>query len=369
MGGAEYSLRDLMTFAASQARCHLVTSEPGALATDAARAGITCHVVPCAMKQRTSLREHLVLRGILSFGDVAAFCAYVIRLRGLVRRLNPDVIHANVPKSHVAVFLVAFLGYRGRCYFHLREIFEKKSAPYFLYSVLFPKTRASVIAISHAVHMSLPKRIRAKSSVIYNGVSIGNGLRASMSNQASLRLLYLGRVVPWKGCHVLVDILARLRQRYRRSTLTLSIVGDSSYWSQDYRQSLKDQINELGLSSCCTMHDHTNAVKEEFARHDVFVNASQKEPFGRSVAEAQGSGMPVLAFDSGGIGEIVIDGETGFLVDYGDIDAFVNACGKFAEHPELAQTMGNKGFERARKYFNKEIQIPAILKYVMEGVG
>ena len=79
--------------------------------------------------------------------------------------------------------------------------------------------------------------------------------------------------------------------------------------------------------------------------------------------------MPVVAFDSGGIGEIVIDGETGFLVDYGDIDAFVNACGKFVQRPELAHTMGDKGFERARKCFNKEIQIPALWKYVRGNVG
>jgi glycosyltransferase involved in cell wall biosynthesis len=369
MGGAEYSLRDLMTFAASRARCHLVTSEPGPLAAEAACAGVNCHVVPCAMKQQISLREHLVLRGILSFGDVVAFLAYVVRLRRLVMLLDPDVIHANVPKSHVAVFLLAFLGYRGRCCFHFREIFEKRSAPYFVYSALFPGTRASIISISQAVHQSLPQRVRAKSLVIYNGVSIGKVLRPSTTGPAHLRLLYLGRVVPWKGCHMLVDVLARLRQRHSRSVTSLSIIGESSYWSQDYRQGLLTKINELGLAACCSVHGHTNAIAEEFARHDIFVNASRKEPFGRSVAEAQGSGMPVVAFDSGGIGEIVIDGETGFLVDYGDIDAFVNACGKFVQRPELAHTMGDKGFERARKCFNKEIQIPALWKYVRGNVG
>jgi glycosyltransferase involved in cell wall biosynthesis len=321
------------------------------------------------MKQRKALREHLVLRGILSFGDMAAFLAYVLKLRMLAARVQPEVIHANVPKSHVAVFMLTFLGYRGHCCFHVREIFEKRSAPYFLYSAMFPSSRASAIAISKAVQKSLPRRVRTKSLVIYNGVSIGKVLRPSTTGPAHLRLLYLGRVVPWKGCHVLVDIFARLRQRYPRSATSLSIIGESSYWPQDYRQGLLAKINELGLGACCSVHGHTNAILEEFARHDVCVNASRKEPFGRSVAEAQGSGMPVVAFDSGGIGEIVKDGETGFLVGYGDIDAFAEACGKFAERPDLAQTMGDKGIERARQYFNKEIQIPALLSYIMEGVG
>jgi glycosyltransferase involved in cell wall biosynthesis len=78
--------------------------------------------------------------------------------------------------------------------------------------------------------------------------------------------------------------------------------------------------------------------------------------------------MPVVAFDSGGVGEIVQDRETGFLVEYGNIDAFVNACGKFVKHPDLVKTMGDKGFERARKHFNREIQIPALLNYMTKDV-
>ena len=94
--------------------------------------------------------------------------------------------------------------------------------------------------------------------------------------------------------------------------------------------------------------------------HDVFVNASYREPFGRSIAEAQGAGLPVVSFDSGGVAEIVEHGVTGFLVPYGDIGAFVEALDSFADHPERVRVMGDKANARAKLLFNREIQVPKI---------
>jgi glycosyltransferase involved in cell wall biosynthesis len=360
LGGAEHSLRDLLEYAAGRSRCHLVTSEPGELARAAAAAGVTCHVVRCAMRQRNFLRERIASTIFFSIGDAAAFLGYVLRLRRLVRRLGPDLIHANVPKSHVALFLLSLLGYRGQSCFHIRELFGKRSMPSVLYGLLFPMRNAAAIAISQAVQESLPPRVRTKSTVVYNGVAIAKKPLAPARGNDPLRLLYLGRIVPWKGCHELVDILAKLRTRFPGNAAALSLVGDSSYWSREYRCSLEDKIKSSGLAQACSLLPATGDVRGALFCHDVFVNGSHLEPFGRSIAEAQGAGLPVVSFDSGGVKEIVKHGETGFLVPYGNQEAFVDAVAEFVEHPDLVRTMGDRGFERAREYFNREIQVPKI---------
>jgi glycosyltransferase involved in cell wall biosynthesis len=359
MGGAEHSLADILAAVAPRCRCHLITTEDGELAERAARAGVSCHVVPCATSGRVFLRDRLLSTLFFSFGDVLSFLGYVRRLRRCIAALRPGLVHANVPKAHVALFLIALTGYKGKCCYHVRELFTPHSAASWLYRVLYPKQSGMVIAISAAVQQSLPPAMRRASTVLYNGVAIAprSGFR---DKAAPLRFLYLGRIVPWKGCHILVDIIGEMKIRHPGAACELSLVGETAYWSQDYRLDLEKRIAAKGLHSCCRLLPATTEVTAVMHAHDVFVNASYREPFGRSIAEAQGAGLPVVSFDSGGVAEIVEHGVTGFLVPYGDIGAFVEALDSFADHPERVRVMGDKANARAKLLFNREIQVPKI---------
>jgi glycosyltransferase involved in cell wall biosynthesis len=142
--------------------------------------------------------------------------------------------------------------------------------------------------------------------------------------------------------------------------IKLTIVGDTLYWSEDYRRRLEGQIKDLSLKESCFLLPHTQSPFRELSNHHVFCNASFEEPFGRSIAEAQAAGMPVVAFDGGAVGEIVISGLTGLLAPYGDETAFVRALGTFVENPALVATMGKAGRQRAALLFNRDVQIPLI---------
>jgi len=98
----------------------------------------------------------------------------------------------------------------------------------------------------------------------------------------------------------------------------------------------------------------------------VFCNASYNEPFGRSIAEAQAAGLPVVAFDSGAVKEIVEHERTGLLVPYDDTSGFVRAMGRFINEPRLARSMGIKGHQRAKEFFNRDIQVPAICNELLK---
>ena len=73
-----------------------------------------------------------------------------------------------------------------------------------------------------------------------------------------------------------------------------------------------------------------------------------------------------ITFDTGGISEIVDHQTTGFVVPMNDVSAFVQACAVFVENPSLIQIMGNAGKERAKKLFNREIQIPLICRHLIQ---
>ena len=363
LGGAEHSLLDILYFAGRRFTCHLITSEPGPLLEKAEQMNVKCHVVPCVSSLENVRRWNLLRTLLLSWPDIIAFIAYVFRLRRVLFQIKPNLIHANVPKSHIALCILSRIGYRGKCCFHIREIFDNKTVPKRIYKILFPGRKSSVIAISNAVKQNLPKNITDKASVIYNGVSLPK-IPKKYSTVTTLKLLYLGRVVPWKGCHILLDILSMVIKQYPSSKVALSLVGDTLYWPDSYRNELKDKIELLHLSSCCLLLPHTSDIESVFLSHDIFCNASRKEPFGRVIAEAQGCGLPVIAFKTGGIPEIVIHNETGILVPYGDCKLFTDAIGWFIEKPDCIKKMGSTGRERVKHHFNRNNQGPLLSQFL-----
>jgi glycosyltransferase involved in cell wall biosynthesis len=367
MGGAELSLGDILGVAKDLFDCHLVTTETGPLTQRAAALNITVHLVPCP-----AIVENL--KRSLSFPALAlllrawwAYLHYVNRLWKLCAAVQPDLIHANVPKSHIALFLLKRRGYRGKCVLHIREIFKKHSLPYFLYAILFPGRGSDVIAISHAVKNALPRRMKKCATVIHNGILISSSEKEYHAGD-KVSFLYLGRVVPWKGCHLLIDVFSILWRAYPRKKITLSIVGDSLYGSAGYKNRLQEQISRHHLESVCQLYPHTSDPESLYLSHDVFCTASVDEPFGRNVAEAQGCAMPVIGFDSGGLREIVVSGETGILAPESDVPAFALACGRVIENPGCIETMGKAGKRRATALFDRITQLPLICQHLRNQV-
>ena len=365
LGGAEHSLMDIIAYVAVRSQAHLITSEPGPLVEKAKALGVTCHCIPCSLKPGGKGRELFLREMLVSWRGRISFLKYVVRVSFLVRRLAPHCIHANVPKSHVALFLLTALGYRGPCWFHMREIFERGSMPYRMYQLLFPKRTGNCIAISQSVKAHMPPNMQKKCMVIYNGVNIPPRA-ATHGAHEELRFIYLGRVVPWKGCHLLIELFAQVNKQYTGANLRLTLVGDTLYWSQDYRERLYKQILRCGLTSSCVLLPQTDRPYDELGRHHVFCNASYKEPFGRSIAEAQAMGLPVVAFDSGAVKEIVEHERTGLLAPYNDTGVFVSAMGRFIDEPGLVRSMGEKGHLRAKELFNRDIQVPLICGHILD---
>jgi glycosyltransferase involved in cell wall biosynthesis len=112
----------------------------------------------------------------------------------------------------------------------------------------------------------------------------------------------------------------------------------------------------LGIAESVTFLGECESMSELYLRSSVLVIPSVwPEPFGLVGPEAMAHGVPVVAFEVGGIPEWLNHGKGGFLVEPKDIAKMAERIQFLIDNPELARRVGQIGFEIARKNFNMEL--------------
>ncbi|HEC35634.1 MAG TPA: glycosyltransferase [Anaerolineae bacterium] len=153
-----------------------------------------------------------------------------------------------------------------------------------------------------------------------------------------------------KGHEVLLDA-AHLLEREGLQFL-LWLVGDG-----DLRPVMEAKAEALGLSQVVRFLGRRADVPEILADADIFVLASHWEGMPGAIMEAMASGLPVVATCVGGVPELVVDGETGFLVPPGDVQALAAALRRLLDEPELRRRLGHVGHQRITTHFRLEDKV------------
>ena len=129
---------------------------------------------------------------------------------------------------------------------------------------------------------------------------------------------YLGRIKKYKSIHHLLTAFGIVRKEFASARLV--VVGDG-----DARPGLERLARDQGIADGVTF---TGFVTPEdkvrwLNRMDIVVNTSAKEGWGLTVIEANACGAPVVASDVPGLRDSVLDGQTGLLYEYGNIEQLV----------------------------------------------
>jgi glycosyltransferase involved in cell wall biosynthesis len=124
----------------------------------------------------------------------------------------------------------------------------------------------------------------------------------------------VGRMQRWKGMHVFVDAMARVFQKVPDCEGV--IVGGMFKLEPEYESWLRGRVKELGMEEKIRMVGMQRNVPEWMQAMDVFVHASEREPFGIVVIEAMSLGKPVVATRPGGPEEIIRHDVDGQLVTW-----------------------------------------------------
>lgn len=212
--------------------------------------------------------------------------------------------------------------------------------------------RASAVVANSGGLADLARRFAPDQpvAIIPNGVDAQCFTPAAVAVGAAggLSLLFVGRVVRQKGLDVLFEALASLPPALLAG-VTLRIVGDGPA-----RPDLEAQAQRLGLSERIRFLGWLgrDELPAAYRSADAFVFPSRDEGMPNVVLEAMAAGLPVVATRIAGNRDLVVDGETGLMLDTDDVPALAAAIARLAGDAPLCRRLGEGGRRRVVDHFS-----------------
>jgi glycosyltransferase involved in cell wall biosynthesis len=151
----------------------------------------------------------------------------------------------------------------------------------------------------------------------------------------------------WKGGNLFREIHEKLQSR---EDVSILLFGDSSILlksTKSFGLVQDERLMPLILNSA-----------------DVFVGTATEEAFGQTLLEASACGVPVAAFDRGGVSDIVVDGQTGLLVKSLNADELYKAIDRLLADPSLRELLGRNARKRVESYFTLTRQADAWIRHL-----
>jgi len=204
---------------------------------------------------------------------------------------------------------------------------------------------------------------------IYNGLDLAEFGRADFSGTPPL-IVAIGRLIAKKGFANLIRACGLLAQSGK--AFQSEIIGEGLLENE-----LRTQIEKLNLQDRVTLSGAKpqQELRQRLATANVFVLPSVVDAQGGMdnlptvIMEAMAAGLPVISTAIGGISEMVVQNETGFLVRPGDPAELTGAIEKVIDDRQLAQRLGQAGYERARELFSIEKNARELFALIKIGSG
>lgn len=291
-----------------------------------------------------------------------------------------DIIHIHMPfpLGDLACFLS---GYKGKVilWWHSDIVRQKKLMKLYRPLMEWLLRRADCIVVATQGHIDGSEYLKPyeeKCRIIPFGVDrkieeqadqwIASRKEAEDGRypEKTIRFLFVGRLVYYKGCCVLLEAFGKAAGKDSR--LRLDIVGTGPLEAE-----LKRQTEELGLVDRIYFHADVNddELMQYFNECDVFVLPSlqRSEAFGLVQIEAMAFGKPVINTKlSSGVPYVSLHGETGMTVEPGNVAELAEAMQYMAEYPEERLQMGKRARARMEAQFRMDTMLARVKKLYEE---
>jgi glycosyltransferase involved in cell wall biosynthesis len=354
--------------------------------------GAALHVLQLAREQQRRGHHVLVIAGTLAEGEesmeyvadelgvvvlklpvlqrplsIRADASAVLALRKILRQRRPDVLHTHTAKAGATGRLAALAAGRARPRAIVHTYHGHVLSGYFgrrwewafrRIERLLAHATGTLIAVSEEVRDDLVGFGVAPAErfvVVPYGFELADWgpaddearqrIRAELGlADETLAIGWAGRLTAIKRPLDLVRTLRAVRNDGVDAVLVL--VGDG-----EDRKETEELARELELAESCRFVGFQQRIREWYAAFDVSLLTSANEGTPVVAIESLAAERPVVATRAGGTGTVVVDGESGFLLEIGDTDGLAQRLGELARDPELRARLGRNGAADVRTRF------------------
>lgn len=210
----------------------------------------------------------------------------------------------------------------------------------------------AVIAVSNEVAAPFKRLpiLRKRVEVIPNGIVLDKALW--LSRQYGFVVAYLGRLTKEKGLHIFLDVAESIAMS-GRSKWSFKVAGDLATLDDEYVYRRLYRLVESGIVSYV---GYVNEPMKFLSSVDVVIQPSQEfDAWPTVLLEAMGSGCCVIGTDSGGISELIADGENGYVVEKENATRrIVEKLAYLEQHVNVLRMMQRNSFLRAGRFSFRE---------------
>jgi len=303
----------------------------------------------------------------LGLGQIPIIWKNLWPIRDFIQKHRIDIVHGNEDDVNYTWSVPTFLS-RALHLWHMRALYKQSRL-----GVLMGLC-STLVSVSDFVVESLPSACEGKTSVVVDPVSFSEDFPRETARAAMLKELgveretllvcFVGNFLEGKRPGVFIDAAARMVSMLPDRKLLFLMFGDDR---ENRCPDLLMHAESLGVAARIRFMGFRHDIGKCLAACDLALAPAVNEGLGRLVIEPMLLGVPVVAARSGGIIEIVNDGETGFLVEPDDPSAFAEAAVRVLREDVLRQRLVVAAATEIREKFSTNKHLSAMTS-VYEGL-
>lgn len=278
--------------------------------------------------------------------------SYSFRILKTILTKKPELVYFTITPTGFGFYRDAFYVFLLKWFnihivLHLHGKGIKKNSGSFIKETLYQSVfnNTSVICLSKTLSEDIKEIYKGQPFLIPNGITLHNKteLQKRMTKKTVIQILYVSNFIRNKGILVLVEALSILNKK--GYNFNARLVGSPSDITVEM---LNKTIQESGIDRVVTVVGplYDDAKFKEYENADIFVFPTYNDAFGLVNLEAMQYKLPVISTDEGSIPDIVIDNETGFVVEKQNVTMLAEKIRILLEDEDLRIQMGAKGYER-----------------------
>lgn len=310
----------------------------------------------------------------IGHGGIKKIARFVSKLRTIKRTIktfHPDIVYvtpaANVPafyKDYVIVQLLKRWCHQVVLHYHNKGIAKISTKWYnnLLCKRFFSNVR--VILLSDLLYSDIAAFVpHDRAMICPNGIPDIDRLTHRILHEHP-QVLFLSNLIRSKGVMTLLDALALLKQ-YDIHCVIAGAPGDIS------KEQLQVEIQRRGIQHMVNYVGRADSEQKLvlFEQSDMFVHPTEDDCFPLVLLEAMRSGLPCVTTSEGAISDIVINGDTGWVVEKRNANALAEKMEWLLNHPQEGMQMGLAGRTRYEQYSTSAIfeqRLTQILKTIVK---